>query len=224
MNKVAHANYQTRRGYLTETIRGQYISKAIERGQLPENARRMVHILSLEASADATAPIQFWQLFSVLGQDRIVDIVHAFYRRVFVDEEWFKAAFIKVGGIEHHVNTQASMWIDVMGGGSYYHGGEYRLRFHHTHNAMSLMNDKGAKRWIKLMVETLDDPELDITEDPRVRPAINSFLSHFMDKYAAEFDFSADHTFGRLNEAVANLASIDNPIYNPQDADQARWP
>ncbi len=102
------------------------------------------------------------------------------------------------------------MWIDVMGGGSYYHGGEYRLNFHHTHNAMSLMNDDGAERWVKLMVETLNDPELDMTDDARVRPAINSFLSHFMDRYAAEFDFSANHTFGHLNEAVKRKTNFMN--------------
>jgi len=38
------------------------------------------------------------------------------------------------------------MWIDVMGGGFFYQGGEYRLNFHHTHNAFELMNEKGAQR------------------------------------------------------------------------------
>ena len=90
MNISGHTNYQIRRGCLTESNRGQYIIKAIERGQLPENAGRMAHILSLEASSGGTVPIQFWQLFPVLGQDRIVDIVHAFYRRVFVEEDRVK--------------------------------------------------------------------------------------------------------------------------------------
>ncbi len=188
--------YPTNHGYLTEKIRGQYISKAIEDRRLPDSAHRMADLLSLDASDDTTKPIQFWQLYSVLGQDRIVNIVHEFYKRVFADEDWFKRVFAQVGGIAHHVNTQASMWIDVMGGGSYYHGGEYRLSFHHTHNAMALMNDEGAARWVKLMKETLDDPIIDMTDDPRVRPAINTFLSYFMSKYAAEFKFADIYSFG----------------------------
>ena len=48
------------------------------------------------------------------------------------------------------------MWLDAMGGGLKYHGAEFRLSFHHQHNAFELMNEKGAERWIKLMFETLD--------------------------------------------------------------------
>ena len=93
------------------------------------------------------------------------------------------------------------MWIDVMGGGSQYHGAEFRLNFHHTHNAMELMNTRGATRWISLMKATLDEPDLDLTTDPRVRPALNTFLSFFIDKYAHDFDFAndSDWTFGSKN-------------------------
>ncbi len=210
MSMFSYPDYPTSNGYLTETIRNQYMGKAIERQLLPENAYRLAHVVSLNASIDESKPIQFWQLFSVLGQDRIVDIVRAFYERVFNDEEWFRSVFAKVGGVGHHVNTQASMWIDVMGGGQYYHGGEYRLSFHHTHNAMALMNDKGATRWVELMVKTLNDPALDFTDDIRVRPAINTFLSHFMSKYASEFQFADDRSFGDLNKALRRTINFLN--------------
>jgi len=75
------------------------------------------------------------QLYSVLGPERIVSIVSRFYDLVFQDEAWFTSVFKRVGSKERHVLTQSSMWIDVMGGGMQYHGGEFRLNFHHNHNA-----------------------------------------------------------------------------------------
>lgn len=210
MDTLSYPSYPTSNGYLTETIRNQYISKAVDKKLLPENAYRLAHLISLEASNDESRPIQFWQLYSVLGQDRIVDIVHSFYKRVFDDEEWFSSVFAAVGGIGHHVNTQASMWVDVMGGGLYYHGGEFRLNFHHTHNAMALMNDKGAERWVKLMLQTLNDPSLDLTDDSRVRPAINTFLAHFMTKYADDFQFTDCHSFAELNKTIKRSINLLN--------------
>lgn len=194
--------YPTALGYLTERVRSQYIARAVANGQLPENAHRMPAILSLDASDDPSMPIQFWQLYSVLGQDRIVALITQFYQRVFRDEIWFRSVFEHVGGLGHHINTQSAMWIDAMGGGLAYHGGEYRLSFHHTHNAMQLMNDKGAARWVKLMNETLNDPSLDLSDDPRVKPAIATFLTFFLGKYADEFNFATTGDFGECNPVV----------------------
>lgn len=210
MNTHTYPQYPTANGYLTETIRQQYINNAVNAKLLPENAHRMRHIVSLTASNDSRQPIQFWQLYSVLGQDRIVNIVRHFYQLVFEDEDWFKSVFVRVGGIGHHVNTQAGLWIDVMGGGLAYHGGEYRLSFHHTHNAMELMNDRGARRWVELMVKTLNDPSLDLTDDVRVRPAINTFLHHFLGKYAEEFNFTNDGDFGAINPPVKRKINFLN--------------
>ncbi|MBL4892641.1 MAG: hypothetical protein JKX91_12635 [Rhizobiaceae bacterium] len=177
---------------------------------LPKNAYRMPQIISLSAPNDITKPIQFWQLYSVLGQDRIVEIVKNFYERVFGDEDWFCSVFARVGPINHHVNTQASMWLDVMGAAPFYHGGEFRLNFHHTHNAIQLMNEKGAKRWVKLMVETLDDSTGHMTQDERVRPSINTFLTHFFGKYAAEFNFENRETFGDTNPPLKQKINFMN--------------
>ena len=169
---------------------------------MPKDAHRIAQIVSLDASSDISKPIQFWQLYSVLGQDPIVNIVSDFYERIFADEDWFTSVFAKVGGIGHHINTQASMWIDVMGGGPYYHGADFRLNFHHTHNAHQLMNEKGAARWSQLMVDTLDASEQHMTDDPRVRPSINTFLTHFMGKYAEEFAFENHSVFGATNPPI----------------------
>ena len=188
---------------MTKTAQRAYVLGAIEKGLLPSDAMRRADIVSLNAPTDPDAQIQFWQLFSVLGPDPIIAIVQDFYERVFADEDWFTSVFARVGGVDHHINTQASMWADTMGGGPYYHGAEFRLSFHHTHNAVALMNDRGAQRWVKLMNETLAACAHHMTDDPRVRIAINTFLTHFMAKYAVEFGLGDVGAFGDVNGAVA---------------------
>ena len=210
VSDYSYPDFPTGNGYLTEVIRQKYIDSAIANNVLPKNAHRMPQIISLSASNDITKPIQFWQLYSVLGQDRIVEIVKNFYERVFDDEDWFRSVFERVGPVNHHVNTQASMWLDVMGAAPFYHGGEFRLNFHHTHNAMQLMNENGAKRWAKLMVETLDETAEYMTDDPRVRPSINTFLTHFVGKYAAEFNFENRETFGDTNPPMRQKINFMN--------------
>ncbi len=184
---------------MTEKIQRDYIQAATEKGLLPTDAFRMADVLSLTAPGDESKPIQFWQLYSLLGQEPIVGIVQRFYQRVFAQDDWFRSVFERVGGINHHINTQASMWIDVMGGGPYYHGAEFRLNFHHHHNAMQLMNDKGAALWSQLMLETLESSADLLGDDPRIRTSINTFLSYFIGKYADEFAFENRSFFGDTN-------------------------
>lgn len=208
MKNTRQTLYTPSNGYMTEKIRSKYIATAMDKQLLPENAHRMADVLSLTAAEDRDKPIQFWQLYSVLGQARIVAIVQNFYTRVFADEAWFRGVFARISSIEGHINSQASMWIDVMGGGAYYHGGEFRLNFHHQHNAMELLNDKGAKRWCELMLQTLGDPSLDLGDDPRVRASLNTFLSYFMEKYAAEFNFKETGYFGVSNPALKRRINL----------------
>ncbi len=201
-NTYHYPTYPPQSGVMTESIRSRYIDKAIEQNLLPEQSHRLAPVVSLVASDDPSKPIQFWQLYSVIGPHRIEAIVRRFYNRVFEDEPWFTSVFERVASKERHIQTQASMWIDVMGGGRAYHGGEFRLNFHHTHNAFELMNDKGAQRWVDIMVETLNHPSVDYTQDDRVRPAINTFLSYFMSKYADDFNFQNCSAFGDTNPVV----------------------
>ncbi len=184
---------------MSEKIQRDYITFGIAKKLFPADAHRDPKILTLTATQDASQPIQFWQLYSVLGQDPIVRIVQSFYELVFADEDWFKSVFERVGGVNHHINTQASMWIDVMGGGPYYHGAEFRLNFHHQHNAIALMNDQGAERWSNLMLEALDASAHLMAEDPRIRTSINTFLAYFMTKYAEDFAFENRSVFGQTN-------------------------
>ena len=199
MTEFSYPNFRTQHGYMTKTAQTAYVATAMDRGLLPSDTMRRADLVSLKASNDLDVPIQFWQLFSVLGPDPIVAIVQSFYERVFADEDWFTSVFARIGGVEHHTMTQASMWADAMGGGPYYHGAEFRLSFHHTHNAMALMNDRGAARWVSLMVETLAASDHHMTDDPRVRIAINTFLTHFLGKYAVEFGLGDVGVFGEVN-------------------------
>ena len=202
MSRTNAPRYQAENGYLTQTTRKSYIKRAVEARLLPPHARRMEQITSLQASQDPQMPIQFWQLFSVLGPEPIVGIVADFYQRVFDDEPWFTSVFAQVGYLDHHISTQASMWLDVMGGGPYYHGAEFRLNFHHTHNAHSLMNEEGARRWVTLMVASLEASKPLMGDDPRVPASLNTFLAHFFAKYARDFQFENCETFGPINPPV----------------------
>lgn len=142
----------------------------------------------------------------MLGTTRFIDVVSRFYKRVYTDEHWFRSVFERVWGTQHHINTQSSVWFDAMGGGHHYHGGEFRLSFHHTHNAFDLMNDRGAERWVTLMRETPEEPDIDYTDDVRVRPAVNTLLTYFIANYASEFNLESHPAFGTTNPSFQESA------------------
>lgn len=155
---------------------------------------------SLEADPDRTKPLFFWQLYSILGEERIVKIVQNLYARIASDDEetWLPLAFTEISGWEHHVATQSAFWLDAMGGGRCYHGGEYRLHVHHLHNACQVMTQVGAARWMHHMRLALD--ESDLGADPRVRATIDNFLHARMEKYADDFSFeTGDKVYGSWN-------------------------
>jgi truncated hemoglobin YjbI len=205
-----YPTYIPQNGVMTERVRSNYIDKAIDKKLLPKQSHRLSQIISLDASNDPSNPIQFWQLYSVMGAQRIEAIVRRFYDRVFEDEDWFTSVFVRVASKERHIITQAAMWIDVMGGGRRYQGGDFRLNFHHTHNAFELMNDRGAQRWVEIMIEALNDYDIDYTADQRVRPAVNTFLSYFMSKYAEDFNFTDCSAFGETNTAFKRRLNFLN--------------
>ena len=156
---------------------------------------------SLAADRNPEAPLYYWQLFSLLGLERIHHLVKLFYKRVYADEEeeWFRHAFTRISDIDHHVATQTQFWVDVMGGGKYYHGGDYRLNFHHTHNADSVMNAKGAQRWMHHMRLAVEDneknPETSFALiDKRILPCLKDFLRTKMLKYSKEHDWKFDNS------------------------------
>ena len=100
---------------MTKTAQTAFVGNAMDAGLLPPDTMRRANLVTLKAPNDSSQPIQFWQLFSVLGPDPMVAIVETFYERVFADEPWFTSVFERVGAVEHYTITQASMWADVMG-------------------------------------------------------------------------------------------------------------
>lgn len=156
---------------------------------------------SYEADRDPQAPLYYWQLFSLLGLDRIHAMVTLFYERVYADAEapWFREAFTRISDIDHHVTTQTQFWVDVMGGGKYYHGGDHRLNFHHTNNAEAVMNARGAQRWMYHMRLAVADneqhPETAFAGvDKRILPCLKDFLRTKMLKYSKEHDWKFDNS------------------------------
>lgn len=186
-------------GYTTEGARRDWLAA---HGQKDTTASR-----SLVADSDPEVPLYPWQLYSLLGPDKIRAIVVAFYQRVYADTEapWFRDAFTRISGIDHHVDTQAAFWADAFGGGRQYHGGEYRLQFHHTNNAAQVMTAAGAARWMHHMAGTLNEDVDFSVEDPRVKPCIVAFLRLRMQKYASTHGWRFDECDFDALEAEAAM-------------------
>ncbi len=176
-------------GNLTSKIMKEYLLTYYSEDIL-ENKK----ITSLVASNDKTEPLYFWQLYSILGEDIIEKLIRLFYTNVFEDKKnsWFSDEFIEIGPIEYHVRGQKKFWLDIMGGGECYSGGEKKLNFHHN-LVKNIMTTKGANIWMYHMDSALN--KMDFSNDKRIRKCIDIFLNHFMTKYAVEFDFNFYNIF-----------------------------
>jgi hypothetical protein len=162
---------------------------------------------SFEANVeDPSAPLFYWQLYSLLGVGKIEALIRTFYRKVFDEAEdarddpaWarkltgetFRGVFRKVGPLEHHVSTQTQFWVDSFGGGYKYHGGDFRLNFHHENNAAAVMNEWGAKLWMRRMGDALVETSF-AHIDPRIKPCIVGFLQAKVRKYAKNHGWRFD--------------------------------
>lgn len=158
------------------------------------------------ASTDLNDPLYFWQLYSLMGSRPILDLVTDFYQRVFADTDnpWFRDVFAEISPLDHHIYTQAAYWVDAFGGGRKYHGGNYRLNFHHSHNARELMNARGAQRWMVHMrgaILAAKDKGI-FQKDPRILPCIVDFLEAKMRTYAMDHRWKFEKAdFAPLREA-----------------------
>ena len=171
-------------GNLTNKIMKEFLLTYYSMDILDNN-----EITSLIASNDKTQPLYFWQLYSILGETNIEDLIRLFYTNLFNDEKnkWFSDEFIEIGSIEYHVKGQKKFWLDIMGGGEYYTGGEKKLYNYHK-LVKNIMTHEGANLWMYHMNNALD--RMEYNKDNRVRKCIDVFLNHFMTKYAVEFDFN----------------------------------
>lgn len=178
-------------GYTTTSGRLEYLQL---RGISSHSEHKKISE-SLTADPNLDAPLYYWQLYSILGTERIFDLVTTFYESVYGDyeEAWFRTAFARLSDKDHHIQTQAAYWIDAMGGGKYYHGGDYRLNFHHTHNAGDVMSARGAKRWMHHMKLAIVKHSNELCKlDRRIVPCLLDFLKVKMLKYSREHGWDFD--------------------------------
>lgn len=181
----------------------------------------------LTANPDTTTPLYYWQLYSLLGPDRIEAVVKRFYERVYEDDEnpFFRQAFTRIGSIDHHIDTQAAYWQDAFGGGKTYHGSNYRLKFHHEHNADQVMNAEGAERWMFHMGLALKEFEPVFKAiDPRIPPCIVDFLETKMNKYAEQFGWKfQSKDFDHVKSQDAHTGIFLSSLYgNTNSAENQR--
>eukprot|EP00485_Elphidium_margaritaceum_P005030 CAMPEP_0202692550 /NCGR_PEP_ID=MMETSP1385-20130828/6899_1 /ASSEMBLY_ACC=CAM_ASM_000861 /TAXON_ID=933848 /ORGANISM="Elphidium margaritaceum" /LENGTH=274 /DNA_ID=CAMNT_0049348095 /DNA_START=25 /DNA_END=849 /DNA_ORIENTATION=- len=156
--------------------------------------KQFVH--SMKHNADLSKPLYFWQLYSLLGYDKVQKLIQVFYKSIYEDKnaenQWFKTAFSQIGSVKHHIRTQTAFWLDAFGAGKKYHGGEFRLSYHHQYNASAVMTEKGAILWMQFMRDAIESKKVNLTKDPRVKPAIFVFLKVIMNKYGHDFKFKTD--------------------------------
>jgi truncated hemoglobin YjbI len=156
-----------RPGFVTENLKNEYI---------------IIHGLD-------TNKLYFWQLYGIIDESDIHDIITTFYSSVLNDteDEVFKNTFKNSGTLEHHVKKQTNFWVDAMGGGKRYPGGEARLELHHD-NARAIMTRRGAERWLYHMDNALNTH---VFKDERVRPCIEEFINFLMYKYGQMYNFNS---------------------------------
>jgi len=171
--------FPTHQGYVTENARLYWCEERLGTFEgVPEE---------LDAVTDYDKPLYHWQLFSVLGEARILALVKQFYEYVYSDPNtWFRKAFTESTSKEMAIFSQSTFWIDAFGGGMKYPGGYHRSRNKHGF-IKEHMTTKAAVRWIELMRLTLDNA--DLGPDPRVRGVLEDFVEVHMLKYAKSFGF-----------------------------------
>lgn len=160
------------------------------------NVYENVPTKSLRADTDTNKRLYFWQLYSLIGDEPIREIVSDFYDRVYADDEnpWFRDAFVRLAPKNHHIHAQFCYWLDAFGGGRVYHGGDYRVKFHHSVNAGKVMTARGAKVWIHHMRKVLLDANKKsiFVDDPRIMASIVEFLETKMRTYALDNGWAFD--------------------------------
>lgn len=172
-------------GNLTKKVRKIYLNYLIKTKKIKKVTKNM---LSLKASSDK---LYFWQLYSILGEDIITDIITRFYTRIFNDtiNIGFSNVFKESGSIEYHIMGQKRFWLDAMGGGKYYRNGKKKVYQHHV-MVKNIMTYEGSILWLYHMYSVLDT-YTELHKDIRVVPCIKEFLLFFMKKYSKQFKFNS---------------------------------
>lgn len=182
-----YPNFNPILGYLTDENRKIFIKYILK----DFNNLNYKNINSLIASNNKHDELYFWQLFSILGENNIKLIIETFYKKIFNEKnlELFHNKFIKSGNLDYHIKHQSNYWIDVMGGGKKYLGGEELLNYKHE-KIKDIMNFQNSKIWIKYMLETLFDLKYHELNDTRIFKTLKDFIYFKMNIYSKEFNYN----------------------------------
>ena len=205
MKKRNYPNFIPETGNLTKIIRNDYINEHIASGKMSKDAFSNEKITGLIASNNTDDKLYFWQLYSILGEGPVHILIKRFYENIFNDNDapWFRDEFVEIGDVNFHIIGQKKFWLDVMGGGKRYVGGEKRLHLKHNF-VKNIMTTAGAYRWMMHMKNTLSELDLHFIHDKRIVPCIDDFLQYFMRKYSIEFDFNIYQLIG-INKSKSKL-------------------
>ena len=222
----ARREYLEIKGLLVKESAAHSTTESDDNGLLLERSTSHHHpeIMNLMADPDIEKPLYYWQLYSLLGPEPIVDICTTFYDCVYNDTTapWFLTVFEEAASKEHHITAQAQYWIDVMGGGKKYPGGNKRLTFHHWYNANDIMTSQGASQWMSYMKRAIRHVVLSkhksladggqehneyrqyelLRTDPRIIPCIVDFLKTKMQSYANFHKFKLNDNDYRMEELL----------------------
>lgn len=176
-------------GFLTKKFRNIFLTEGIKNDKIC--IEDIPKAMLLYPDEDKSSPIYFWQLYSILGDKPIYSLIKSFYTKVLNDEQkWFSEEFLDLGDLDYHVNGQVKFWIDIMGGGQQYVGGEKRVNNKHK-LVKNIMTNEGAERWMMHMRNTINEQNIiDQINDKRIIVCIYDFLEFFINRYAIEFDFN----------------------------------
>ena len=86
-SKFNYPRFTPSEGNLTTLIQKEYISNSIKNGNLPNDAFSNNEIISLVASNNIGDKIYFWQLYSIIGEKPVKELIQKFYENIFNDEE-----------------------------------------------------------------------------------------------------------------------------------------
>jgi len=178
----------TAQGCITEAVIKEYLK---QNPNTPKAASE-----TLVADPNTSHPLYFWQLYSVLDHNQILNILRSFYTSVRQDKVFpqLALAFPQLTKWEAHAKRQAEFWVDAMGGGCQFPKGMSHVLSHHSKGCgLAILNHMGAQRWSYHMRIAL--AESDLGHDPRARGTLESFLDSRMIEYARTFNFSTSDVY-----------------------------
>ena len=168
--------YEPSYGYITD----YYIKKYIKEKNIKINN------ISLYASDNIDDKLYFWQLYNIIGEDNIRELITNFYKRVFDDmiNKVFRKEFVNSGALDYHIKHQTDFWLDVFGGGKYYKNLKI-LNLKHD-MVKKIINKRGAQIWMKHILKSLEEQNFDKI-DIRINDTIINFLLFFMKGYLLRY-------------------------------------